>query len=75
MQENLKNCILLYLMYVNINKNFLKENIDTINLKDDLEGNIYSIKIAYQTLILFSDKIHVISYDNKNDVLSSKWYV
>lgn len=59
-------------------------NLTEINdSENNLEGNIYSIKIvnkpsskiAYQTLIIFSNKIYITSCDSKNNVLSSKWYV
>lgn len=47
-----------------------------------LDGNIYSIKIVNkhpskitaQTLIFFLDKIHWISYDKNDKIISDKWY-
>ncbi|WPC42689.1 hypothetical protein [Clostridium sp. JS66] len=63
--------------------NFLNSlNLKEISFQDNLDGNIYSIKImynpsskiAYQTLKFFSNKVQITSYDNKNNILLSKWY-
>ncbi|NMM62880.1 hypothetical protein HBE96_09230 [Clostridium sp. P21] len=63
--------------------NFLNSlNLREISFQDNLDGNVYSIKIiynssskiAYQTLKFFSNKVQITSYDNKNNILLNKWY-